>query len=185
MFQVISETKTKAPTQCADIVQAARSLLSERGLRVVNAAGDSLIETEWRYIDGDCYVQCGYLGNTPEGRLALSCAYALEKINREIQSQAEEAKKNLLGLTFEAISSKGKVSVRLAWERWMGFSMEIHEAETGYIVYSRWLDSAIGYSGGEYTEPTLEHYVKKAADLGVVIPENFVEIIRLRSLLVA
>jgi hypothetical protein len=115
--------------------------------------------------------------------LALNCAYALEKINREIHSQAEEAKKNLLGLTFEAISSKGKVSVRLAWERWMGFSMEIHEAETGYIVYSRWLDSAIGYSGGEYTEPTLEHYMSKAAELGITLPEQSVDIIRRRALL--
>lgn len=185
MYQVTTGT-TKEGTQFADLMKAAQCLLKENmgcSPRVIGGAGETLLEVEWRYIDGDWYEPTGYQGNTPEARLALNCALALRRINSEIHRQAEDAKKDLKGLTFQADGPHGVVVVRLSWERWHGFSMAINEADTGYIVYSRWLDPELNRRGGEGPEPTLDHYVKRAEEMGVVIPENFVEIIRLRALL--
>ena len=185
MFQVTTGT-AKDGNQFADLMNAAQYLLDENMgnyPRVVNAAGETLIEVESRYIPGDCYEPCGYTGNTPEARLALNCALALRRINREIDKQAAEAKKNLIGLAFQADSTDGVVRVRLSWGRLMGFSMEIREADTGHLVYSRWLDNDLGRKGGEWPEPTLEHYVNRATDFGVILPEHMVDVIRRRALL--
>ena len=184
MYQVI--TGNEAPQHYADLLQAAKTLMPLNilnGPRVTDSNGLTLIEVEWRYIPGDCYEPSGYVGTTPEARVALRCANAMRRINDEIRHQAAEAKKGLKGLTFQTRSDKGAVAVNLAWDHWCGFTMEILEAETGYIVYSRWLDSALHPRNSDEAKPTLEHFASQAANLGIVLPEYAVDVIRRRSLL--
>ncbi len=185
MYQVISGND--APKRFADLVDAAKTLTPFNILdspKVIDTEGRTLIEVQWRYIPGDCYEPCGYIGNTPEARIALSCARALQRIHGEIAQQAREAMKGLVGVSFQSSSDEGKVDVTLSWQPWPGFVMEIHAADTGYIVYSPWLDSAWLDNSEERSVPeqALRYYTAKAGELGVNLPEQWVDIIRRRAL---
>ena len=184
MFQVLEGTKVLA--ECSTLTQAAEALLRQNmgsGPRVVSE-GETLIEVAWRFIPGDCYEPSGYEAYTAEARLAMRCARVMERVRGLINRRADDARKQLTGLSFQSTSSEGPVNVRLAWAPWPGFTLEIHSVADGAIVYSRWLDDALrGSYGDSETAPTLDYFVRKAAEFGVHLPENKVELIRHRSLL--
>lgn len=182
MFQILQGTQVLA--ECSDLQQAAEALLEQNmgaGPRVV-ANGETVIEVAWRYIPGDCYEPSGYAAYTADARLALHCATAMQGVQSLIGRLASDAMAQLKGLSFQASSSQGLVDVRLAWAEWPGFTLEIRTADKGYIVYSPWLDEALGGKYGcERVTPTLGYFIDKAAEFGIELPSDKVELIRSRS----
>lgn len=68
----------------------------------------------------------------------------------------------------------------------MGFEMSVHEAATGYIVYSIYLDDELrpyarAKDQAEPQVPTLDYFVAKARELGVELPKARVDAIHARA----
>jgi hypothetical protein len=179
MFQVLQGSTVLAEYE--DLQQAAQELLrlNMAGAPRVVAGAETVIDVGWRYIPGDCYEPTGYDAHTADAKLALRCAYALRHVDELIDQRTCEAIEHVRGLTIQAASAERMVVVKLSWTPWPGFTMGIRAADDAGIVYSRWLDETLFRQGA--IEPTLDYFVAKAAEFGIALPEDKVELLRRRS----
>lgn len=94
---ILVEQQHQDPIVCKDLVHAVHTLLAQNMNFAprVSVDGKTVIETEWRYIQGDCYVPDGYVAKTKEAKWALVAGEALERVENRIRTMAWWASREL------------------------------------------------------------------------------------------